>query len=93
MGGAAAPHKQKIKSMMLVSHLVKKVTTVITVPAGLLYLAFHLRKDLLAYSSSFLCKALKRGQFSHQTALGTLTAGCHITINWARGRDQTVIYY
>lgn len=79
--------------MMQLSHLVKKVTTVITVPAGLRYLAFHLRKNLLAYSSPFLCKALKRGQFSHQTELGTLTAGCHITINCARGRDQTVICY
>lgn len=40
----------------------------------------------------FLSKTLKRGHFSHQTALGTLTAGCHITLKGARGRDQTQLF-
>lgn len=81
--------KQNIKSMAAVSHLVKKVTTVIMQSLLACVAVPFTCARTCSQTHPFLSKALKRGLLSHQTALCTRTAGCHITINSARGRELT----
>lgn len=67
--------------MVPVSHLVKKGHRCHYVADWpILAVPFTCARCFL-HSHPFLSKALKRGELTQQTALGTLTAGCHITMN------------